>query len=346
MLEGFYRTPLMHQFKNLSIQRPVTAAPDQRRDDLDINLTVEAIIVNGTSKRPQLMPLIDRRLVALDVVSSLRGAPAGLGMALWGAAPSGPAGPRVLADTERNYAAIAAKNIFFGSTAPATQRPPEPEAEVLKFVKLVSIDTDLNRYDKRREAALYDVWNNEKSRLRSGAGFNTFPILKSSPNTLVIGEVIRIDPLDLVFRVALNGREPEGGAAHYKDREEIYRLHKDDVDDLIKEGAVRSDQIKRLYWVDPGRWQALTKEKMVTVTGHDFAFRWGLVRGRLIRDDSQGIVLLVDEKYCAYSYEGARARAHEGYCRLHIGDSLADALKKPLDPSDVKKLKEKLAAKP
>jgi hypothetical protein len=348
MLEGFYRCPLMHQVKTLRVHRPVTAAPDRRPGELDVDLTVEAIIVNGADKRPQLMPFIDRRLVAIDTVATLRGAPMAFGLATWGAGPSGPTGPRVLAEPQRNYAAIAAKNIFFGPAPVAAPKPPEPDAEVLKFVKLNSITRDYNRFDKRREGYLYDVWNNDKSRLRTSGTYSTFPILRSTDVTLVIGEVIDIDERDVIFHVALNAKEPEEGSVHYKDREQIYRLYKEDVAELISKDEIRKDEANRVFWVDRGRWQALTTEKMVTVTGRDFSFRWGLVRGQVIRNDEDGVILRTDQRYCAYDYGqgGRKARPNEGYCRLHIGNSLAEALTEPLDPSEVKKLKEKLATKP
>jgi hypothetical protein len=352
MLQGFYRTPLMHQVKRLSIHRPATAAADRRPDELELELIVEAIIVNGADKRPQLLPFIDRRLVALDAFSSLRGAPVAFGLASWGAGPSGPVGPRVLADPHRDYSAIAAKNIFFGNTPVVVDtRAPEPEAEVLKYVRLTTITTDWNRYDKRREAELYDVWLGPaagKMRLRSTAGFNTFNILRSTDNTLVVGEVVRIDERDVIFRVALNAKDPEEGEVHYKDREAIYHLYKETVADLIDADELRKGDAQRVYWVDRGRWQALLRDKVVTVTNRQFAFRWGLVRGKVIRDDEKGVILCTDEKYCAYDYgQGERGpRPNEGYCKLHIGYSVAEALIQPLEASEVKKIKESLAAKP
>ena len=66
----------------------------------------------------------------------LRRAPAlGLGLVLWAAGPTGPLGPKVLAQPPRHYAAIAKKNIFFGSSA--LDRP--DVVQVARYVHLTDI---------------------------------------------------------------------------------------------------------------------------------------------------------------------------------------------------------------
>src|SRR5262249_31358552 len=58
MLEGFYRTGLLHQIKTLSISKPVTLQQGQRQDELDVSLSIEALVVTGADKRQGLMPFI------------------------------------------------------------------------------------------------------------------------------------------------------------------------------------------------------------------------------------------------------------------------------------------------
>src|ERR1700730_8552559 len=71
MLEGFYRTGLLHQIKTFSVQRPLTVGAQDRPNDLDINLTIEALIVSGAADRPQLLPNLDPRLMALDSLNAM-----------------------------------------------------------------------------------------------------------------------------------------------------------------------------------------------------------------------------------------------------------------------------------
>src|SRR5437879_7659647 len=115
MLEHFYRTPLLHDIKRLSIQRPSALGTQPPSGELDIHMTVEALIVAGAENRLTLLPGVTKRLEALDTVAALLQAPTGLGLAIWAAGPTGPLGPGVLAQPSRQYAAIAKKNIFLGS---------------------------------------------------------------------------------------------------------------------------------------------------------------------------------------------------------------------------------------
>src|SRR5437016_3040900 len=116
MLEQFYRTSLLHQVKRLSISRPSTLGTQPQPTELDIHMTVEALIVAGAENRPWLLPGVARRLLVLEPVAALQQAPSGMGLVVWAAGPTGPLGPRVLAQPPRQYAAIAKRNIFLGST--------------------------------------------------------------------------------------------------------------------------------------------------------------------------------------------------------------------------------------
>ncbi len=212
MMERFYRTGMLHRIKTLAIRRPLTTTgPQQRTGELDFEMTVEAVIINGANNRSYLLPNISRSLLTLDVVTGLWGgvgqvglatpSPPGLTLvpwAVWAAGPTGVQGPRILAQQTRQYASIAAKNIF---TAPAPVFVRErQDAEVTQFVKLNSISRD----ERRSEACLYDVYNNRNTRLRAEAGFNRFRVMDNEGETVVGGTVIRIDERDLIFRVEEN----------------------------------------------------------------------------------------------------------------------------------------------
>jgi hypothetical protein len=193
-LEGFYRTGLLHQIKNLTIQRPLTAG-EQQQEDLDVNLTVEALCVAGGGNRPFLLPNLDPRLVALDAAAALRGAPAGLALAAWAATPMGPEGPGLLAQPARDYAAVSAKDIFHGEPQPNQARG--EDFVVTRFVHL----TDITRDGRRAEAFLYDRASNRKTRLRAEPGFDAFRVTNDEGETVVRGRVLRINERDVVFSV-------------------------------------------------------------------------------------------------------------------------------------------------
>jgi hypothetical protein len=195
-LDRFYHTGMLHQIKNLSIVRPLTTASQQRRYDLDINLTIEALIVTGAEGRSFLLPALNRRVVALEAAAALRGAPPGLALAAWAAGPTGPIGPRTLADPPRQYASIADKDIFFGPPPGAPQRSKD-DVDVIRYVYL----TDITQTVSKTEAFLYDRYNNLKTRLRSSAGFDSFRIRDGEGDTVLQGKVIRINDRDLVILV-------------------------------------------------------------------------------------------------------------------------------------------------
>jgi hypothetical protein len=192
MLEQFYRTSLLHQVKRLSISRPSTLGTQPQPTELDIHMTVEALIVAGAENRPWLLPGVARRLLVLEPVAALQQAPTGLGLVVWAAGPTGPLGPRVLAQPSRQYAAIAKRNIFLGSS---TDRP--EVGEVARFVHLTDITTDSQR---PCEAFFYDRYNGSTTRLRAETGFDTFWVRDSEGETLVHGKVIRLEGRELVFQ--------------------------------------------------------------------------------------------------------------------------------------------------
>jgi hypothetical protein len=195
--EEFYNTGLTHRIKTLSIQRAgIGGGPQQQRPtDLELNMTIEALIVNGAPDRHYLLPNIDRRLVAADLMMALRGGPSGLGWMLWAAGPTGLGGPGNLAQPSRHYTAIANKNIFLGPPA-ETPKITEP-IEVARFVYLTKISHD----SQYQEASLWDQINLRITRLRCAPGFDQFRITDDDGEVVVQGKVLRISERDLVFGV-------------------------------------------------------------------------------------------------------------------------------------------------
>jgi hypothetical protein len=193
-LDKFYHTGLLHQIRNISVQRPLTAASPQRPNDLDINLTIEALVLHDAASRDALLPNIPSRSIVIDLITALCGKPAGLALAAWEAGPTGTRGPGTLARQARNYSDIATKNMFFGPPPPKTK--PANEIQVARFVFLTDITMSKGRY----QAFLYDRVNNKKTRLRTSPGFDSFRVSDDDGNTLVRGKVVRIDARGLVFK--------------------------------------------------------------------------------------------------------------------------------------------------
>jgi hypothetical protein len=223
MMEHFYRTNLLQQVKAFTVQRPATTRPGQQPRDLDINMTVEALIVNGGESRQSLMPM-DRRLLSmtLDAIGVRPRGIAGLATSAALVNPNGPLGPGNLAQPARNYAALAARNIFLGPVPTAQLDDVDPT----RFIYLTSI-TDNGR---RPEAFLYDRYNNRNTRLRASAGFDDFRVTDGQDVELVKGHVLRIDERDVVFQVD----------------KKVYQMHLGDNLEEAMRKALTDSRIKEL----------------------------------------------------------------------------------------------------
>jgi len=184
MMEKFYRTGLLQQIKTISITRPLTVTQGQQPRDLDINLTVEALIVNDAENRSTLLPL-DRRLLStnLDLLAARFRGVGGLALAVDLASPTGPMGPGNLAWPPRNYHAMGPRNIFVGPLERGD------DIEVTRYVFL----TDITQNDRRAEAHLYDRTTNRSTRLRAETAFDSFRIVDSEDKQLVQGKVVKIN---------------------------------------------------------------------------------------------------------------------------------------------------------
>ncbi len=138
-LDRFYRTPLLHRIRTLTINKSSTA----RAGVLDVTMLIEALIVDGAEKRDTLLPA--------------------------GVEPL----PR-LARAKDVYATIAGRNIFFGLAAPdvpTTVRNPETKVDANEWIRLDGITLDSRDGD---DATLYDAFNDRKYFIhRSKGGFVT-----------------------------------------------------------------------------------------------------------------------------------------------------------------------------
>lgn len=161
-LERFYQTNLLHRIKILKIQRPSTGGPDQQKDELRLDLTVEALVLDEAERRKTLLP-----------ADSVR--------------------REVLAKASRNYAAIAAKNLFLGPPEPTIQAE---QIDVTEFVKL----TDITDQNGRWEGHLFNVAVNHTQRIRPSAGFDWFSVLDEKRDVILRGKVERMnDVREFIF---------------------------------------------------------------------------------------------------------------------------------------------------
>jgi hypothetical protein len=224
MMDRFYRTGFLHQIKRLQVTRPTGTGSQAQTGLLDIHMLVEALIVAKTDDRPMLLPAVDRRLLLVDAVSALQQAPTGMGLVMWASGPTGPTGPGVLAQPARQYAAIAKKNIFFGTGAA------DRGAEMVSAPRFIHLTDITNNH----QAFFYDRYNNRTTRLRAEAGFDIF-VVKDEQNpstTLVRGKILRLDGRDLYFQSLLD--------------EDYYRMHVGESLEEALDHPLTSEALKTL----------------------------------------------------------------------------------------------------
>jgi hypothetical protein len=172
-LDQFYRQPLLHQIKLLSVTRPNRGGDRKGTgNELDINMTIEAIVLDSAEQRLTLAPVPPAAnllggggaafRVGMVAVESGRGGP-DLRHLL---ATSGGAGRKpvdydlMLAEPARQYASIAGKNVFFGPPPPAqvqptVEQPKEPD--LAPYIRLTSVSES----DGFGRAHLFDFFNKQ-----------------------------------------------------------------------------------------------------------------------------------------------------------------------------------------
>lgn len=302
--------------------------------------------------------------------------------------------------TDRRLADIATKNIFEGKLPDAPKPPkdtrlvgpvlpdpdpppPVPAARATKDLLTFVYLTDITIPGKMPARATLFYRTDESLRplcVEEGKCF--IPLVASyeySPGTndglVVKGQVLRIEPRGVFFRVGLHVMPPEEDLkVRFKNAKVIYSLAKEDVDELVKAGAIKATEADRTFKMQTSFWEGMKRDKVVTVAekgkakvgkgptkapprppaknkgketdaGKDFAFRWDLVQGKVVRADDKWVVIRLPEKYASFNgdpeYESLEP--HTGYCYYYIGSSLMDALETSLAGRE---LQEFLAAAP
>lgn len=354
------RAPLLHRIKNLTLKReggdkdPKKAAAEM----LTLQITLEALVVNSPSKRPADLLGFDHRLAVLDAVAGWRRAPVGLALVPWAAGPYGPRAQALQAQpsASRIYADIAKKNIFTGPRPEPLEivkgekkQEPRPTEDLITFTRVSGITF---RDHKQGKVDLVDLSRNWWDTVQEKADYNWIPLVKDGDDRVVIyGQVTRIvSTRYLIFKVQLRGASPDTSSKkRYPSDKAIYRLHKDDLDALVKAKTAEAEQIDRLYRVSKSNWEWLVRDKVVALKGSDFAFRWDLVRGKIVERGEGHVILRLDEKFCGFRMEDEKRPSvspHLGYCYLYNGNKLVDGLRQPLPESEVKKELVSVSAQP
>jgi hypothetical protein len=215
-MERFYKLKLLHQIKNLTIQLPVGADSSARRgqNDLDVTMTLEALVLDNAEQRKTLQPEN-----AEDT-------------------------PPTLADSERTYASIAGKNIFYGSPPQQPTMTQRPKPEIMPFIKFDGVSYEAGT----PTATLWDQYHNHDYRIRphSIKGFNVdvsyyingrkrdlrnsrnLELHDSSGNIDRLWEIVRIHDRELILR----------------DEEQYYRLHiGQSLADMV---PLKADEVKAM----------------------------------------------------------------------------------------------------
>lgn len=111
-MEQFYKLKLLHQIKNLAVTRPINPPQGAKPNELDIKMTIEALVLDNAEQRKTLEPTTTVNL------------------------------PPVLATPERDYTSIAAKDLFYG---PVPVRPVVqarvPFTNANSYIKLTEVVT-------------------------------------------------------------------------------------------------------------------------------------------------------------------------------------------------------------
>lgn len=330
-LERFYHTSLLHQIRGLTLTRTTDSS---RTKELRVDLTIEALILPAPESKA--------RPAAFAV----------LGSGVWAARFGKAVTPGGLAVPLRDYAAVAANNIFLGVAppAPVVEGPPVDRTHLTNFILLTSI----TQGEEEATASLNYLYNNKRPQVQCKPKPDTFAILEDSRGRAIIeGAVLGMTERDLYFRVQLALPREGGSRFRSRDADSWSRPDQQTLGDLVRSEVVHPDEADRVYQISKSSWEQLDREELVDLRGANFTFRWDLLSGQVLRSDERTVTILVNEKFCAYAsasgnQEGRgrrRMEPHAGYFAWHVGEPLDQAMAAPLDEEQVKKF-QKTAAMP
>jgi hypothetical protein len=207
-MDRFYKVALLHQIRNLTITKPLGGdfraaaaaganggAPPAPSTDLDVNMTIEALVLDNAEKRATLFP--DKPVEV----------------------------PPLLSKTDAQYAMIPGKNMFFGPLS--TREPGERGTGYFDTAPHLFLN-GITSGDNGLEATLWDRihnWDYRITQRRTGGfqvdveytlGNRKRPDSERSGRTLALRDsngtikdewlIVRIDPREVVLRVDVTGK--------------------------------------------------------------------------------------------------------------------------------------------
>lgn len=220
MLDRFHNTPIMHKIKTLTME-PQKDSKGNLSKTLDVSMTIEALIIDGASKLNNTVDGIDDSLIELDLLTVIRGGPAGFALIPYAVGPTGPVARQMIAMARpnRNYQDLVLKNLFVGGSPkppPVKEKPDpgpteptdpiEPESppgpDLRPYIHLVLIVEE----GGERKALFYNRALNDylggKRGVQDMLGFNSFYLFNEDGSKIIMrGKVIRITQRDVIFEV-------------------------------------------------------------------------------------------------------------------------------------------------
>jgi hypothetical protein len=305
-IKDFQNTPRMHRIKTLSIDRQ-----DEKKDDmLQVSLTFEALSILDAEQYQQKAGINDvpglQRVEAVDTLATLRNGPSSMALLGWMAGPKGAVVPPLNPPLTwvRKYGDIARKNLFMGFVQVSgslyegmDKAPPsDDDINTMRFNRFISLTDD----EGKVEAMLWDASTNDKKRLKTAGGFNKFTMLQSGespPSPVVDGVVVKIEPTEIVFRVALRASDPTSSKWwRYPIYNHFYNLHQDDFSTLAGQGKVKEPDRTNLYVVNQSYWEKLINKQVdLYPDGKTFRFVKDSMRGEIVYSDREVLIVRVNE---------------------------------------------------
>jgi hypothetical protein len=177
MQQKFYEAKVLHSIRNFTLSTPRTTRQGSSRGALDVNMTIDVLMVSGSDQR-------DTLFVSREKEVSTAAQPEAEEI-------------MVLAPGERNYQQILSKNMFTGVPVRNREaRLTEDPREVLAAVKL----THIEEIERRWKARFYDQGKGGDETVVIGGLLNEFTIRDKYNSEVLRGEVIHIsDTMQIYF---------------------------------------------------------------------------------------------------------------------------------------------------
>lgn len=346
LLDRFQHTPLLHRFKSLRLQRADPNNVSDPKAPLLINATVEALVVHGVQPRPGSLYSIDERLLRWDVLTALRRGPAGLALVPWAVAPNGPLGPTLLAPAgvARQYGDLARKNIFIGFN------PPPPPALSIADIKVkegnnsvtdAKLTVTLSRSSTSPITVEYltkEGTAKAESDFKPAHGTIVFKPgeTKKTITVLVIGDT-EFEP-DEDFYVELT--EPTGATISRGKAKVTIQNDDPDPDKVVVEPQPEGPDMTQFVYLTFINQTVIREEAFLRNRATNRMTRLRSTAGyNIFRiTDESGDKVQLQAKVLRIESRDVYFQVDDEIFRLHIGQSVAEALRRPLRESEIKAL--------